>query len=70
MAEFDERLTGHANFKCYLHERLTNFRLAHALGDQRIFSMFLFGGSGIGKTETARVLSELVSDGERYLGED
>lgn len=67
MAEFDERLTGHANFKYYLHERLTAFRLAHALGDQRIFSIFLFGESGIGKTETARLLSELVSGGERYL---
>lgn len=67
MVEFDERLTGHANFKYYLHERLIAFRLAHALGDQRIFSMFLFGGSGIGKTETARILCELVSGGERYL---
>lgn len=67
MAEFDERLTGHANFKYYFHERLTAFRLAHALGDQRIFSIFLFGESGVGKTETARILSELLSGGERYL---
>lgn len=67
MASFDERLTGHSNFKRHLLDGLSAFRLAHALGDQRIFSMFLFGESGVGKTETARVLSALLSVGDRYL---
>lgn len=64
-AAFDKRLTGHSKFKAELSKRLEWFRIANSLGDQHILSLFLFGETGVGKTEVARLLNDLLAEGSR-----
>ncbi len=59
----NERLTGHSMFKAELKQQLESFRIANRLGDQYILSLFLFGESGVGKTEVARLLNDLLVKG-------
>lgn len=47
---------GHKKFKEELAIRLKSFKLFHKLGEQKIFSIFLMGESGIGKTEVGRLM--------------
>lgn len=57
---FDDRLTGHGRFKKELALKLESFALSNRLKDQRIFSLFLFGESGVGKTEVARLFNDIL----------
>lgn len=60
---FNHNLIGHSYFKDRLRYSLKNFILLNKTKDQRVFSIFLFGASGIGKTEVARLIaSGLQSD--------
>lgn len=60
---FCNNLIGHTNFKNNFLRSLSNFRTLNSGGEQRVFSAFLFGKSGIGKTEVARLIHE-------FLGKD
>jgi len=51
-------LIGHINFKKHLINGLKNFILLNHANEQKIISIFLFGKSGIGKTEVARIINE------------
>lgn len=55
---FRDNLVGHKNFKDNLTHHLYNFIMLNKFKDQKVFSIFLFGESGIGKTEVARIISQ------------
>ena len=62
--DFDSKLIGQAPFKKALRKQVGAFRLFNPIGEQPILSMLLLGPSGVGKTETARILSDLLAPGQ------
>lgn len=52
----NKNLIGHKKFKEEIAIRLKSFKLFHKLGEQKVFSVFLMGESGIGKTEVGRLM--------------
>lgn len=56
----DKNLVGHKRFKQELGTRLKSFKLFHKLGEQKVFSIFLMGESGIGKTEVGRLMHKAL----------
>ena len=54
---FNHNLIGHNAFKNRLRYALKNFTYLNKVKDQKILSIFLFGASGIGKTEVARLMA-------------
>ena len=64
LAGFDHQLIGQAPFKQELRKQIGIFRLFNSIGEQPILSIFLLGPSGVGKTEAARTLSNLLAPGQ------
>lgn len=62
--DFDSKLIGQAPFKKALCKQVGAFRLFNSIGEQPILSMLLLGPSGVGKTETARILNGLLAPGQ------
>ena len=60
--KFNHELVGHTYFKKRFLYSLNNFITLNQVEEKSIFSVFLFGKSGIGKTEVARVVSESLKD--------
>ncbi len=56
----NKNLIGHKKFKEELAVRLKSFKLFHKLGEQKVFSVFLMGESGIGKTEVGRLMHKAL----------
>ncbi|MEY8432341.1 AAA family ATPase [Lachnospiraceae bacterium 48-42] len=54
---FNHNLIGHKYFKDRLRYALKNFIFLNKAKEQKILSIFLFGPSGIGKTEVARLIA-------------
>ena len=65
--KFNEKLIGHQTFKSSLEKNLKEFRLFNKIGEHKILSLFLFGPSGIGKTEVARTLHKLLTPSEKMI---
>jgi hypothetical protein len=63
----NDQLKGHENFKCSFKANLLKFKLLNKLGRRKIMSIFICGKSGIGKTEFARLLSEIMYPGELQI---
>ncbi len=61
LKKFEEKLIGQPTFKEALRDEIDSFRLFNKLGEQPILSMLLIGPSGVGKTETARILGDLLA---------
>lgn len=57
-------LIGQDQFKGEFRKQVEIFRLFNSIGEQPMLSLFLIGPSGVGKTETARILSKLLAPGE------
>ena len=57
-------LIGQDQFKGEFRKQVEIFRLFNSIGEQPILSLLLIGPSGVGKTETARILSKLLAPGE------
>ena len=55
--DFNYNLIGHEYFKERLKSSLKNFILLNKVKEQKVFSILLFGASGIGKTEVARLIA-------------
>ncbi len=53
---FSNHIYGHEKFKDDFTELIRNFRVFNKLGEHKILSLFLMGGSGVGKTEVARAI--------------
>lgn len=54
------QLKGHEDFKKDFNFNLKKFALLNKMEQRKIFSIFLTGESGIGKTEFAKILSEIM----------
>lgn len=54
---FNHNLIGHSYFKERLQYSLKNFIALNKAKEQKVLSVFLFGASGIGKTEVARQIA-------------
>ena len=67
ISDFNEKLIGHASFKNELAKHLKEFRLFSKIGEHKILSIFIFGTSGIGKTEVARILHKLIAPSEKMI---
>ena len=65
--EFCQNLIGHQNFKTEFIKRLTNFRKLFAIKKRKVFSVFLFGESGLGKTEVGRLCSDFLSKKSKLI---
>lgn len=63
----NEHLFGNPKFKTRLIQELKRFRLFNKLGERKIFSAFVCGPSGIGKTLTAKLLHDFLAPNERYI---
>lgn len=57
MSVFNHSLIGHNYFKERLQYVLKNFISLNKAKEQKVLSIFLFGASGIGKTEVARLIA-------------
>ena len=55
------QLIGHEMFKQELYFRLRQFRELNNLGLKKIFSIFILGDSGLGKTEVARIVNSCLN---------
>lgn len=55
------KLIGHEKFKQELFFRLNQFRELNNLGLKKIFSIFILGDSGLGKTEVARIFNSCLN---------
>lgn len=62
--QFVHDLIGQNSFKDDFRKQVEIFRLFNSIGEQPILSLFLIGPSGVGKTETARILSSLLAPEE------
>lgn len=58
------KLKGHGEFKKKLKSNLVKFRYLNQLGRRKILSIFICGKSGVGKTEFARLLSQIMYPNE------
>lgn len=63
----NDNLIGHNKFKNNLKNKLKNFIILNKIGQKKIFSIFLFGQSGIGKTEVARVIASFLNKNSNYV---
>lgn len=60
-----DKLVGHSLFKADFVKKYENYKLLERISVRKIFSVFLIGESGIGKTEFAKILSKsLYPNGE------
>lgn len=60
-----DKLVGHSSFKADFVKKYENYKLLEKISVRKIFSVFLIGESGIGKTEFAKILSKsLYPNGE------
>ncbi len=62
---FCYNLIGHEYFKERFEHDLKNFITLNRVKEQKVFSIFLFGASGIGKTEVARLISSGLNPDSR-----
>lgn len=62
--QFASSLIGQDEFKSDFRKQIKIFRLFNSIGEQPMLSLFLIGPSGVGKTETARILSKLLAPEE------
>ena len=60
-------LFGNEKFKTRLIQELKRFRLFNKLGERKVFSAFVCGPSGIGKTLTAKLLHDYLAPSEPYI---
>lgn len=56
------QLIGHNEFKMRFKDGLDDFLILNELGAEKIFSIFLLGDSGLGKTEVARIIKRTLND--------
>ncbi len=63
----NDNLYGNEKFKHRLFEEVKKYRNFNRIGERRIFSAFICGPSGIGKTETAWILHNKLAPKERFI---
>ena len=61
------KLIGHSKFKSILISQLKNFLALNKIGERKIFSMFLLGKPGLGKTEIGKIISNTLNDNSKVI---
>lgn len=56
------QLIGHGEFKRRFKEYLESFIILNSINEKKIFSIFLLGDSGLGKTEVARIIKRTLNN--------
>ncbi len=64
LSELNRELIEQDEFKQAFESQARSFRLFNALGEQPILSLLLLGPSGVGKTETAKILCNAIAPGQ------
>ena len=64
---FNDMLIGHDTFKKDLINKLKHFKILNSLNLKNIFSVFLLGESGLGKTEVARILNKTMKKNTKLI---
>lgn len=67
MVSFNDMLIGHSTFKKSFEKHLKEFRLFNKILEHKILSLFIFGSSGIGKTEVSRILHKILAPSEKMI---
>ena len=63
----DTKLIGHKKFKDELKNKLKKFLQINKIGRQKIFSMFLLGQPGLGKTEIGKIISKTINPNSKII---
>lgn len=63
---FDHNLIGHKYFKKRFKDTIKHFMSLNRVKEQKVLSVFLYGSSGIGKTEVARLIADCLTQ-DSYL---
>lgn len=58
----DSRLFGHTLFKMNFKTSIDNFIVLNHINEKKVFSIFLLGNSGLGKTEVARIINNSLNE--------
>lgn len=58
---FDHNLIGHRYFKKRFKDTMKHFMSLNRVKEQKVLSIFLYGSSGVGKTEVARLVATCLS---------
>ncbi|EAG7656078.1 ATP-dependent Clp protease ATP-binding subunit, partial [Listeria monocytogenes] len=58
--KISESLIGHDRFKEDLLELFLEFKMFNAIKENKVFSIFIMGDSGVGKTEVAKLLHKYL----------
>lgn len=67
LSSIDEKLIGHSKFKKCLKSDLKKFLTLNKLNKRKIFSLFLLGKPGLGKTEIGRILSKAINSQSKII---
>lgn len=62
-----ETLRGHDTFKNDFRNSLLKYYFLNNMGERKILSIMLCGGSGIGKTEFAKIVSDVIFPDEQMI---
>lgn len=65
--ELNYNLIGHDVFKEDLINELNNFRILNSLNIKKIFTIFILGDSGLGKTEVARIINKFLDKDKKLI---
>lgn len=65
--KFNEELFGHFDFKKDFKKQIKKYKILNKMKEEPIFSMFLCGDSGIGKTEVARIIHKNLYPGSKEI---
>ena len=63
----NSKLIGHDTFKMDVVRKLKHFKILNKLKLKNIFSIFILGSSGLGKTEVARILNESLNKNTKLI---
>lgn len=63
----NSQLFGHDLFKINFKSSIDNFILLNRINDKKIFSIFLLGNSGLGKTEVARIIKNSLNKNTKLI---
>lgn len=67
LLSIEEKLIGHFKFKNNLKNDLKKFIILNKLKKRKIFSMFLLGKPGLGKTEIGRIISKTINPESKII---
>ncbi|TDM21196.1 AAA family ATPase [Macrococcoides canis] len=65
--KFNDSIIGHSNFKSRLNKKIKEFMLFNKIDENKIFSIFIMGDSGVGKTEVAKSVYKALNGNDTMV---